>query len=404
MFKSGIDAVIAGLAIGLVTSAYPPARDDLERSTELTRSFREQPTPELAYSARASLTAAISPNERLQYRLHPWTSRVIVPLFALANAGVHLDSALLSDALSSRVTLGIVAAYVIGKPAGILGASFVASRRALGGQRPTVTWPVLVGGAAAAGIGFTVSLLVASLAFRGAQLDEAKIGILATAVVSPALAWVAFRIVARLPDDLRARQLGAVAGQLVDLADEVDPERDHVRGPADAPVTLLEYGDYECPYCGNAAPTIAKLLDHFGDELRYVWRHLPLSDVHPNAQLAAEAAEAAGAQGRFWEMHDRLLADQDDLAVSDLYRHASALGLDLDRFSEDLVHRHGAPRVAEDVASADASGVSGTPTFFVNGRRHQGVYDVDTLTRQIKATAQARRNAGAAAAAAAAAP
>ena len=114
----GVDAVIAGLAIGLITSAYPPSRDDLERTTELTRSFREQPTPELAYSARASLTSALSPNERLQYRLHPWTSRVIVPLFALANAGIHVNGDLLSAAVRSPVTLGVIAAYVVGKPLG----------------------------------------------------------------------------------------------------------------------------------------------------------------------------------------------------------------------------------------------------------------------------------------------
>ncbi len=130
-----------GLAIGLVTSAYPPARDDLERSTELTRSFREQPTPELAYSARAGLVSAISPNERLQYRLHPWTSRVIVPLFALANAGIHINGGLLSDAVTSPVTLGIVAAYVIGKPLGIMGAAWLATpadvrRRAPDGDVP----------------------------------------------------------------------------------------------------------------------------------------------------------------------------------------------------------------------------------------------------------------------------
>lgn len=116
LHESGVDPVIAGLAIGLVTTAYPPAREDLERSTELTRSFREQPTPELAYSARAGLASAISPNERLQYRLHPWTSRVIVPLFALANAGIHLSGDLLADALTSPVTLGIFAAFVVGKP------------------------------------------------------------------------------------------------------------------------------------------------------------------------------------------------------------------------------------------------------------------------------------------------
>jgi Na+/H+ antiporter NhaA len=389
MFKSGVDPVIAGLAIGLITVAYPPGRDDLERSTELTRSFREQPTPELAYSARASLVSAISPNERLQYRLHPWTSRVIVPLFALANAGIHLSSDLLSAAVTSPVTLGILAAYVVGKPLGILGASWLATRPMLGGARLTITWPALVGAALSAGVGFTVSLLIATLAFHGALLDQAKIGVLATAVISPALAWLAFQVMLRLPAETRARQLGATAETIVDLADDIDAERDHIRGRLDAPVTLVEYGDFECPYCGHAAPVIDKLLDKLGDQLRYVFRHLPLNDVHPNAQVAAEAAEAAGAQGSFWEMHDRLLAQQGELTPTDLYRHANELGLDLDRFSEDLRHRKHAPRVAEDVQSADASGVSGTPTFFVNGRRHQGVYDVDTLTRAVKAAARA---------------
>ena len=194
MFESGVDAVIAGLAIGLITSAYPPVRGDLERSMELARSFREQPTPELAYSARASLASAISPNERLQYLLHPWTSRVIVPLFALANAGIRLDGDLLGRAVRSPVTLGIVVAYVVGKPLGIMGAAWLATRPMLGGTRLTVTWPALAVAAASAGIGFTVSLLVATLAFDGPLLEEAKVGVLATAVLSPALAWLAVRV------------------------------------------------------------------------------------------------------------------------------------------------------------------------------------------------------------------
>ena len=161
----------------------------------------------------------------------------------------------------------------------------------------------------------------------------------------------------RLPADVRARQLGNTAETIVDLADDVDPERDHIRGNPDAPVTLLEYGDFECPYCGHAAPIVEKLLDT-ASTLRYVFRHLPLTDVHPNAQTAAEAAEAAGAQGAFWEMHDRLLTHQDALAPSDIYRHAADLGLDINRFSDDLRRRRHAARVAEDVRSADESGVS----------------------------------------------
>ena len=386
MFESGVDAVIAGLAIGLVTSAYPPSRDDLERSTELARSFREQPTPELAYTARASLTSAISPNERLQFRLHPWTSLVIVPLFALANAGIEIDGDLLSAAVTSPVTLGIVAAYVIGKPAGILGAAWLSTRRMVGGARLTVTFPALAAGAATAGIGFTVSLLVAALAFEGQLLDEAKIGVLATVVISTFIGYLLTWVMRLLPQDVRARQLGATAEAIVDLADDVDAERDHVRGPVDAPVTLVEYGDFECPYCVEAAAIITKLREKLPDELRYVFRNLPLADVHPNAQLAAEAAEAAADQGRYWEMHDRLLS-QDGLTPADLYRAASDLGLDLEQFSDDLRRRRFAPRVAEDVRSADASGVSGTPTFFVNGRRHRGAYDVESLATAVRAAA-----------------
>jgi protein-disulfide isomerase len=130
---------------------------------------------------------------------------------------------------------------------------------------------------------------------------------------------------------------------------------------------------------------IRELLDSFGDDLRYVWRHLPLNDVHPNAQMAAEAAEAAAAQGAFWEMNDRLLAHQDELTPRDLAHYAEDLGLDVDRFWRELHDRDHAPRVAEDVASADASGVAGTPSFFINGRRHQGAYDIATLSAEVRA-------------------
>ncbi len=385
MFKSGIDPIAVGLAIGLVTSAYPPGRDDLERATRETREFREQPTPELAYTAQRSLTAAISPNERMQYRLHPWTSFIVVPLFALANAGIHIDGVLLRRAASSPVTIGILAGYVAGKPLGIAGASWLGTRRALGGARLAVTWPGLFGAGTAAGIGFTVSLLIAGLAFGdGPLLDQAKLGVLAAAVVSPVCSWLVSQFIRRMPAAVRARQLGRTAAQLIDLADDVDPTRDHVRGPDGAPVTLVEYANFECPYCGRAEPMIRDLLEQ-NDDLRYVFRHLPLADVHPHAELAAEATEAAHAQGAFWEYHDLLFAHQGDLTPRDLRQYAAQLDLDLDRFADDLRRRRFAPRVAADIASADASGVSGTPSFFINGRRHHGVYDAQTLGRAVRA-------------------
>jgi Na+/H+ antiporter NhaA len=385
LFESGIDPIIAGLAVGLVTSAYPPARSDLERVTELTRSFREQPTPALARSAQLSVAGAISANERLQYWLHPWTSFVIVPLFALANAGIHVDSQLLGDAVTSPVTLGILFGYVVGKPLGILSATWLASRPWLGGLRRALSWPVIAGGGAVAGIGFTVSLLISSLAFEGKQLEEAKLGVLAAALIASLLAWGVFRVVRRLPTDVRARQIAGTADELLDLSEEVDPDRDHIRGSEDAPVTLVEYGDYECPYCGQAEVVVRELLVSFGDDLRYVWRHLPLNDVHRNAQQAAEAAEAAAAQDSFWEMHDKLLQNQDQLMAPDLSRYAEELGLDVERFWDELRRREHAQRVAEDVATADASGVAGTPSFFINGRRHQGAYDIETLTAAVRA-------------------
>jgi Na+/H+ antiporter NhaA len=385
MFESGIDPVVSGLAVGLVTSAYPPAREDLERATDLARSFREQPTPELARSAQRGVRAAISLNERLQYVLHPWTSYVVVPLFALANAGLPLSGRLIEDAASSPITLGILCGYVFGKPLGILGAAWVTSRPALGGPRPTLSWPVLAGGGAVAGIGFTVSLLISTLAFAGEQLREAKLGVLATVIVAPLAARAAFVFVRRLPGSVRARQVVGTAEDILDLSDDVDPDRDHIRGPDDAIVTLIEYGDFECPYCGRAESVIRELLLEFGHDLRYVWRHLPLSDVHYHAQLAAEAAEAASAQGKFWEFYDRLFAGEEGLHLEQLVRDAEELGLDGERFSSDLRNRAHAERVEEDVASADASGVAGTPTFFINGRRHHGAYDLDTLTAAVRA-------------------
>ena len=396
MFESGVDAGDRR-AWPSAWSRAPTRRRAATSSAapSSTRSFREQPTPELAYSARASLdlgdlaerAPAVPPAPvdepgdrpalRARQRRHPPRRRPAV-----------------GDAVTSPVTLGIVAAYVVGKPLGhhgrgVAGDAPDARRRAaddhLARRSPAA--------AASAGVGFTVSLLVADARLRRARCSTRRRSACSRPPSSRRRSRGSpSRSCARLPAETRARQLGATAETLVDLADDVDPERDHIRG------RRRRAGHAASSTATSSARTAAtprrssrKLLDHLGDELRYVFRHLPLTDVHPNAQLAAEAAEAAGAQGAFWEMHDRLLAAPGRaraVATSTATRRSSA---STSTASPRTCAAGGTPpRVAEDVQSADASGVSGTPTFFVNGRRHQGVYDVDTLTRAVKAAARAR--------------
>jgi Na+/H+ antiporter NhaA len=389
MVDSGVHPTIAGVALGLLATAYPPKREELELVNVLWRRFREQPNPETARSTTTVLRQAVSPNERLQHLIDPWTSFLVVPVFALANAGIALDAEVLERAASSPITIGIVVGLVVGKLVGITGATWLGTRRWLGRFPLTVAWPPLFGAATVAGIGFTVALLIADLSFTGQSLEEAKIGILGASIIASLLSVVVFRIIPHLPE--RDPQHRRVAPALIDLADPVDPDRDHVRGSEDAPVTLVEYADFECPYCGMAEPIVRDLVATYGADLRYVFRHLPLTDVHEHAELAAEAAEVAAGQGRFWEMHDRLFAGSDALRMQDVVGYAAEVGLDPDEFAADLESRRYSLRVARDVESADQSGVAGTPTFFVNGRRYQGQPDVVALSEAIDREIQTLR-------------
>ncbi len=387
LFASGVEPVVAGLVIGLTASAYTPARGDLEEATGLFRLFREQPTAELARSATVGVTSALSPNARLQNIYHPWTSYVIVPIFGLANAGIAISGGFLAHAYASPVTLGILLSYVVGKPIAVVATSWLVTRFSRGRIRPPVGWAAVTGSGTIAGIGFTVALLIATLAFHGPQLAEAKVGLLSAGIAASLLTWAVFRVTAMLPPRRKALALLGEAEQLLDLIPPVDPDRDHFRGTPNASVTVVEYGDFQCPYCGQAEPIVRDLLST--EEVCYVWRHLPLTDVHPQAQLAAEAAEAAGEQGKFWEMHDLLLERQDRLRSTDLMAYAAELGLDTDRFKDALKRHVFSARIAQDVESADLSGVAGTPTFFINGQRHYGAYDIQTLKTAVK-TARAR--------------
>lgn len=385
LLASGIDPVVAGLAVGLATSAYVPRRDALEQATTLVRLFREQPTPELARTATRELTGTLSANARLQHTYHRLTSYGVVPLFALANAGIALHSSLLATAITAPVTIGLFLAFVIGKPVAVAGTSWLLTRTSHGAVRPSVGWAGVVGSGLIAGVPFTLSLLIADLAFTGSTLEEAKLGVLAAALGAAVLTLIFYRVIDLLPVRARTRALLGTGHQLNDLAPPVDPKRDHIRGPADAVVTVVEYGDFECPWTQMAAPTARELIAS-NTHIRYVWRHLPLHDVHPHAQLAAEAAEAAGRQGKFWQMHDLLLANQENLELDAILAHAETLQLDLDLFRADLIAHDHAARIAQDIDSADRSGVAGTPTFFINNHRHDGPQDLPTLSRAIQQT------------------
>jgi Na+/H+ antiporter NhaA len=377
--QSGLHATIAGMTAGLLIPSYSPRRHEVEGAARRFTAFRQSPMAEVGRSAQEALARAVPVNERMQVVLHPWTGYVVVPLFALGNAGVDLRGGLLGDALSSPVTWGIVAGLVVGKFVGIGGSALLGARLGAGRLPQGVGPGQVLGGAALSGIGFTVSLLIAGLAFESQALrDQATVGVLISLLLAAGLGWLVFRLAAVLHGETSA-SLPVV------LADPVDPERDHIRGPGDAPLTLVEYADFECPFCARATGVSRDVQEHFGDQLRYVFRHLPLPDVHPHAELAAAAAEAAGAQGRFWEMHDLLFAHQDQLELEDLAGYAGDLGLDLERFLRELDEQQHAPRVRRDVAGAEASGARGTPTFFVGDRRHIGPYDAETLIVELEA-------------------
>ena len=382
VLESGLHPTIAGVALGLLTAVHPPRRADLDRAAAIGRVFRRAPTAHGVRAATLQVRRAVSANERFEEVLHPWTSYVIVPLFALANAGVELDGGAVGDALSSPITLGVVAGLVAGKALGIGLFARAAVALRIGPLPGGVAIRHLAGAAALAGIGFTVSLFVAELAFEdeAALRQEAKLGVLAASVIAAGLGYALLRRAGPATDAEEH-----AAGR---LEPPVDPRADHVRGPAQAPLTLTLYGGFACPGTRHAAAVVDELRARFGDRLRFVFRDLPIEDVHPEGPLVAEAAEAAGAQGRYWDMYDALMAAP-DLAPSDLVMIAERLGLDVERFADDLRHRVQADAVAADVDSARRSGVEATPAFFIGDAPYDGPVETAALASALEA-AEAR--------------
>jgi Na+/H+ antiporter NhaA len=372
--ESGIHPTIAGVAMGLLTAVHPPHRADVERAASVTRLFRREPTPAAGRAAVLEIATSVSPNERFQAGIHPWTSYVVVPLFALANAGVPLGGDALARAATSPVTWGVIVGLVLGKALGIAGSTVLAVRGGVGPLPRGMRRGHLPGAAALAGIGFTVSLFVADLAFDDAALrDEAKVGVLAASALA---ALLGAGLLARRADGGEADDAPPLR-----LDPPVDPRHDRILGDPGADRTLVVFFEYADPHSRPLAADHQGVRERAGGIVRYVPRHLPNEDAHPGATLAAEAALAAAAQDRFWPMHRRLLAHPpgDDLGPADLLDVAREVGLDVDRVADDLRHHVRRPAVEADVDGAARSGVTGTPTIFLDGERLDGAYDAETL-------------------------
>lgn len=386
LYLAGIHPTLAGVALALLIPVFAPERRQVEDAVEVIRAFRQSPNSQYARTATRRLRQSISINERLQTDVGPYVSFLVLPLFALVNAGVRLDSASLTAAARSPLTWGIVAGLVVGKFVGITGATWFMSRTGLGQLAPGLRLRRVAGGAALSGIGFTISLFIVDIAIsEPARQDQARIGVIAASLIAFVAGWAIFRVTDLVspPEPIGMKLIRAV-----------DPERDHIKGNPDAELTLVEYGDYECPFCGRATGGIDEVRAHFGDDLCYVWRHLPLERVHPRSFDAARAAEAAGLQGKYFEMGAELFAHQDDLEWSDIYRYANAVGLDLEQFDQDVrVHPSKVlQRVQDDVEDAEAMDLNSTPTFFVNGKRHKGPWDSASLIRALsRALEEGRR-------------
>ena len=379
VLHSGVHPTLAGIAVGVLVTIYPPEEGRLLRAEETLHAFTLSPDRHRAQAAARSLATAVPPNERLQIQLDPWIGYLIVPLFALANTGVGLDPQALAAAAASPVTIGVALGLALGKPLGICLGTWIPLRLRLGTLPGNLVWGQVAGGAAICGVGFTMALFINGLAFTDPELrNDAVIGVLAGSLAAAGAGWLIFRLAwnrgapCAAPD---APDRGS--GPPPQLAAAVSAA-DHVRGPADAPVTVVEYGDYECPVCGESYPEVEALLARYPDEVRFVFRHFPLTRVHPHARPAALVAEAAADHGRFWDMHRTLFANQLALADTDLVGYSEQFGF----YPWEDVARHDR-RVARDEESGRESGVPATPTFFVNGVRHTGRADAASLAAAV---------------------
>ncbi|PWW21215.1 Na+/H+ antiporter NhaA [Geodermatophilus normandii] len=395
VLASGVHPTVAGVAIGLLLPVNPFSAEEVDAAEAAARAYGRTPTSSGAHRAVLSLTRSVSVNERGQRLFRPWVNLAVVPVFALANAGVVLSGETLAAAATSGLTWAIVAGLVVGKVVGVTSASLAAVRLGLG-RLPSGLFPRhVIAAGVLSGIGFTISLFIIDLALDDPVLAaEARIGVLAASVVAALLALAAVAVVravdrSRLPGRQR-------------LARPVRADRDHVRGRVGAPMELVVYASFVFTNAGRTAEVVDELRQVLGEDLVFVYRHLLTDD--PASARAAEAAEAAHAQSRFWPMHDAMAARAGRLDDRTIRRCAVDAGLNLARVDDALASGAHADRVREDDDDARAMALDEPPRFFVNGQLYDGPFDVGAMRTALEQTAGRSRSRAVPAAAPADAP
>jgi Na+:H+ antiporter, NhaA family len=380
VYNSGVHATLAGVLIALLMPVYPTRLEDVDTASRVVHLFRQAPMARTARLARWSIDRSVPINQRLTELITPYVSFIVVPLFALSNAGIPLSGQMLRAALSSPLTWGIVAGLVVGKFVGITGTSALLQRLVPATRAPGLDMPRICGVGALSGMGFTISLLVVNLALTDSRLqDEARVGVLLASVLALGLSKVVFTIAKRLSP------LPTPAGRK--LQREVDPERDHIRGPVDAPTTIVVYAALDQGYRSRTFEVENEVREGLGDGSRLVFRHHATEQADA---IRALALEAAAAQGRFWQMHDAVAARRDEPGAEVLRQLASDIGLDVDRFSRDVRTYAQLGRVEDDNLDATAAGLPAHPAFYVDGWRLDGPANSWNIVRTARQGRHAR--------------
>lgn len=369
-FASGVHATLAGVLIALLMPVYPPRRKDLQFASQIFDQFRQAPQPDMAQRAREAVIFSVPMNQRLSAAIAPYVNYLVVPLFALANAGVSLSGDSLTKAFTSSLTWGIIAGLVVGKAAGIAGASLLVLKLSPGSRLPGLDGPRLAGVGALSGMGFTISLLMVGMAVEDpVAADQARVGVIVASMLALLLSWLIFRL------SRHFKPLPRPAGERLERP--VDAEDDHIRGPVDAPVTLVVYSPMNYDYRRRTAVALRQTRTALGDSIRIVYRH---HAVEGSEITGALALEAAAEQGRFWEMHDALVASRNSLDTDAVNSIAARIGLDTKRFETRISHQDDWVRVENDNLDLENAETHDTTLIYLNGSRVDGPLHSMALT------------------------